>query len=90
MASVYTMASVYGGENTTGSVYSAQDTMGSVYTRASVYAPTSVYGHNTATDSDEASARALKAKLRQACDNLSKIVWVEDCDTAWPWEPVQF
>ena len=80
MASVYTMASVYGGENTTGSVYSAQNTMGSVY----------VYGHNTTTDSDEASARALKARLRQACDKLSKSVWAEECDTVQSWEPVPF
>ena len=75
MASVYTMESVYSGENTTGSVYSVQNTMGSVYTTAYP---------------DEASPRALKARLRQACDNLSKSAWVEECDTAQSWEPVPF
>ena len=84
MASVYTSTSVYGGENTMGSVYSVQNTMGSVYTT------TSMYAQNTTTDSDEAAARALKARLRQACDNLSKSVWVEECDTVQSWEPVPF
>ena len=75
MASVYTMESVYSGENTTGSVYSVQNTMGSVYTM---------------TYPDEASARALKARLRQACDKITKSVWVEECDTVQSWEPVPF
>ncbi|EDR03975.1 uncharacterized protein LACBIDRAFT_306291 [Laccaria bicolor S238N-H82] len=126
--SVYTMASVYSGENTTGSTYSAQNTMGSAYsaqnTMGSVYAPTSMYtttsayaptsaytmtstyapttsayapttsayaaGHNTTTYTDEASARALKARLRQACENFSKSVWVDECDTVQSWEPVPF
>ena len=74
MASVYTMESVYSGENTTGSVYSLQNTMGSVY---------------TTTYPDEASAPALKARLRQACDKITKSVW-EECDTVQSWEPVPF
>ena len=75
MASVYTMESVYSGENTTGSVYSVQNTMGSVY---------------MTTYPDEASARALKARLRQACDKTTKSVWAEECDTVQSWEPVPF
>ena len=75
MASVYTMESVDSGENTMGSVYSVQNTMGSVY---------------TTTYPDEASAGALKARLRQACDKITKSVWVEECDTVQSWEPVPF
>ena len=75
MASVYTRESVHSGENTMGSVYSVQNTMGSVY---------------TTTYPDEASARALKARLRQACDKITKSVWAEECDTAQSWEPVPF
>jgi len=70
-----------GGEDMTmGSVYSGENTMGSVYS-----------AQNTTTYSNEAAARALKARLRQACDNLSKSVWVEEeCDTVQSWEPVPF
>ena len=75
MASVYTRESVHSGENTMGSVYSMQNTMGSVY---------------TTTYPDEASARAVKARLRQACDKFSKSVWAEECDTVQSWEPVPF
>lgn len=83
---MYTKTSVFGGENTTGSVYNAQNTMGSAYsaqsTMSSAYTTTSVHaGHNTTTYSDEAFARTLKARLRQACENFSKSVWVEECDT---------
>ena len=84
MASVYTRESVHSGENTMGSVYSVQNTMGSVYTT------TSMYAQNTTTDSDEAAARALNARLRQACDKFTKSVWVEECDTVQSWEPVPF
>ena len=75
MASVYTTTSVYSGENTMGSVYSVQNTMGSVY---------------ATTYPDEASARALKARLRQACDKITKSVSAEECGTVQSWEPVPF
>ena len=84
MAGRYTTASVCSGENKMGSEYGVQNTMGSVYTT------TSVYAQNTTTYPDEASALALKARFRQACDNFSKFVWVEECDTVQSWELVPF
>jgi hypothetical protein len=93
-----TMGSVYSGENTMGSVYSGENTMRSVYsgenTTGSTYGGEnttgSAYSAQNTTYSDEAIARALKARVRQACDNFSKSVWVEECDTVQSWEPVPF
>ncbi|KIK03021.1 hypothetical protein K443DRAFT_95930 [Laccaria amethystina LaAM-08-1] len=83
-----TMGSVYSGENTMGSVYSGENTMGSVYSGENTTGST--YGGENTTYSDEAIARAIKARVKQACDNFSKSVWVEECDTVQSWEPVPF